>query len=102
MKIWVQAIHDDVNPEDGTEVEDEFKPVLSSKIINKKVGMPSQLLMNTRLLISNFPNDGSVTLEVLDHLDMTKMDILWSKIKVISHSSGKESIHHHRCQRCST
>ena len=84
--------HDDVNPEDGTEVEDEFKPVLSSKIINKKVGDAEPTLDEYKALISNFPNDGSVTLEVLDHPDMTENGYTLVKIKVISHSSGKESI----------
>ena len=84
--------HDDVNPEDGTEVEDEFKPVLSSKIINKKVGDAEPTLDEYKALISNFPNDGSVTLEVLNHPDMTENGYTLVKIKVISHSSGKESI----------
>nr|WP_297969080.1 hypothetical protein [uncultured Mogibacterium sp.] len=84
--------HDDVNPEDGTEVEDEFKPVLSSKIINKKVGDAEPTLDEYKALISNFPNDGSVTLEVFDHPDMTENGYTLVKIKVISHSSGKESI----------
>lgn len=84
--------HDDVNPEDGTEVEDEFKPVLSSKIINKKVGDAEPTLDEYKALISNFPNDGSVTLEVLDHPDMTENGYTLVKIKAISHSSGKESI----------
>ncbi|ASS37436.1 FMN-binding protein [Mogibacterium pumilum] len=84
--------HDNFNPEEGTEVEDEFTPVLSSKIINKKVGDAEPTLDEYKALISNFPNDGSVTLEVLDHPDMTENGYTLVKIKVISHSSGKESI----------
>ena len=43
--------------------------MLSSKIINKKVGDAEPTLDEYKALISNFPNDGSVTLEVLDHPD---------------------------------
>lgn len=84
--------HDEGNPEEGTEVEDEFTPVLSSKIINKKVGDAEPTLDEYKALISNFPNDGSVTLEVLDHPDMSKNGYTLVKIKVISHRTGKESI----------
>ena len=45
-----------------------------------------------KALISNFPNDGSVTLEVLDHPDMSENGYTLVKVKVISHSTGKESI----------
>ena len=81
--------HDGDNPD---EVEDEFKPELSTKIINKKVGDAEPTLEEYQALISNFPNDGSVTLEVLDHPDMTENGYTLVKIKVTSHSSGKESI----------
>ena len=81
--------HDGDNPD---EVEDEFKPELSTKIINKKVGDAEPPLEEYQSLISNFPNDGSVTLEVLDHPDMTENGYTLVKIKVTSHSSGKESI----------
>ena len=84
--------HDEGNPEEGTEVEDEFTPVLSSKIINKKVGDAEPTLDEYKALISNFPNDGSVTLEVLDHPDMSENGYTLVKVKVISHSTGKESI----------
>lgn len=84
--------HDEGNPEEGTEVEDEFTPVLSSKIINKKVGDAEPTLDEYKALISNFPNDGSVTLEVLNHPDMSKNGYTLVKIKVISHRTGKESI----------
>ena len=81
--------HDGDNPD---EVEDEFTPELSTKIINKKVGDAEPTLEEYQALISNFPNDGSVTLEVLDHPDMTENGYALVKIKVTSHSSGKESI----------
>ena len=84
--------HDEGNPDEGTEVEDEFTPVLSSKIINKKVGDAEPTLDEYKALISNFPNDGSVTLEVLDHPDMSENGYTLVKVKVISHSTGKESI----------
>ena len=84
--------HDEGHPEEGTEVEDEFTPVLSSKIINKKVGDAEPTLDEYKALISNFPNDGSVTLEVLDHPDMSENGYTLVKVKVISHSTGKESI----------
>ena len=84
--------HDEGNPEEGAEVEDEFTPVLSSKIINKKVGDAEPTLDEYKALISNFPNDGSVTLDVLDHPDMSKNGYTLVKIKVISHRTGKESI----------
>ena len=83
---------DEGNPEEGSEVEEEFKPELSSKIINKKVGDAEPTLEEYKALISNFPDDGSVTLEVLDHPDMSENGYTLVKIKVISNNSGKESI----------
>ena len=84
--------NDEGNPEEDNEVEDEFKPELSTKIINKKVGDAEPTIDEYRALISNFPNDGSVSLEVLDHPNMSENGYTLVKIKVISHSSGKESI----------
>ncbi len=43
--------HDEGNPDEGSEVEDEFTPVLSSKIINKKVGDAEPTLNEYKALI---------------------------------------------------
>ena len=101
--VYITFVDDVVDEKPGTgddnhdgdnhdEVDDEFKPELSTKIINKKVGDAEPTLEEYQALISNFPDDGSVTLEVLDHPDMSENGYTLVKVKVISHKSGKESI----------
>ena len=78
--------------DEGEDGDSKFDPSFSTSYINKKVGESKPSLEDYMSLVTNLPDDGSVTIEPLKEPDMTKAGTNSIRIRFKSSNVSKESI----------
>ena len=78
--------------DEGDDGDCKFDPSFSTNYINKNVGEPKPSLEDYMSLVTNLPDDGSVTIEPLKEPDMTKPGTYSIRIRFNSSNVSKPSI----------